>query len=103
MALGGGVFTDQNEVMPGSYINIVSASRAVTDAERGVVTMPLIMDWGQPGKVVKITEDDFTKNSLKLFGYPHTHDKLKGIRDIFKNSRILYAYRIDNGGGKGTV
>lgn len=100
MALGGGVFTDQNEVMPGSYINIVSASRAVTDAERGVVTMPLMMDWGQPGKVVKITEDDFTKNSLKLFGYPYTHDKLKGIRDIFKNSRILYAYRIDNGGEK---
>ena len=42
MALGGGTFEGQDKVIPGSYINIISASRAVNDTERGTVTMPLL-------------------------------------------------------------
>ncbi len=47
MALGGGTFAAQNKVLPGAYINFVSAGRADSgQSERGIVTMPLELDWG---------------------------------------------------------
>lgn len=47
MALGGGTWITQNKVLPGAYINVVSAgiaSAALSD--RGIATMPLELDWG---------------------------------------------------------
>ncbi|HBF6506491.1 TPA: phage tail protein, partial [Clostridioides difficile] len=47
MALGGGTFVTQNKVLPGSYINFVSATRATSSlSDRGIVAMPLELDWG---------------------------------------------------------
>ena len=52
--LGGGTFTTQNKILPGAYINVVSAARAnATLSDRGVVTMPLKLDWGVAGEVWK--------------------------------------------------
>lgn len=100
MALGGGTFEEQDKVIPGSYINIISASRAVNDTERGTVTMPLLLDWGPVGKVFKVTQGDFTDKCLQIFGYDRNHKKMIGLRDLFKNTKTLYAYRIDKDGVK---
>ncbi|MEG2050891.1 MAG: phage tail sheath family protein [Oscillospiraceae bacterium] len=98
MALGGGNFTAQNKALPGAYINFVSAAKASANlSDRGVATMPLELDWGADGRVFEVSQSDFINNSIKLFGYEHTHEKLKGIRDIFRNARILYAYRLNTG------
>ena len=52
MALGGGSFITQNKVLPGAYINFVSvASASATLSDRGVVTMPLELDWGVEGQI----------------------------------------------------
>lgn len=103
MALGGGTFVTQNKVLPGSYINFVSlASASATLADRGAVAMPLELDWGIDGEVFEVTQEDFQKDSLKIFGYPYTHDKLKGLRDLFRNARSLYAYKLTSGGDKAT-
>lgn len=54
MALGGGTFTAQNKVLPGTYINFVSAASANTNlSDRGVATMPLELDWGVEGKSLR--------------------------------------------------
>lgn len=99
--LGGGTFATQNKVLPGAYINFVSrASASATLSDRGIATMPLEMDWGIEGDVIEATSEDFMKNSLKLFGYSYDHEKLKGLRDLFKNIRTLYAYRLNGGGNK---
>ena len=99
--LGGGTFTAQNKILPGAYINIVSAARAnATLSDRGVVTMPLKLDWGVADEVMEITNADFQKNSSKLFGYDYTHPKLKGLRDLFLNAQKLYAYRLNGEGDK---
>lgn len=101
--LGGGTFTAQNKILPGSYINFVSLSRASANlSDRGIITMPLSLDWGESGKVIEVTNADFQKNSLKLFGYDYSHDKMKGLRDLFLNARTLYAYRLNGGGVKAT-
>lgn len=99
--LGGGTFTAQNKILPGSYINFVSLNKANAGlSDRGIVTMPLILDWGESDKVIEVTNSDFQKNALKLFGYDYSHDKMKGLRDLFLNARILYAFRLNGDGAK---
>lgn len=101
MALGGGSFITQNKVLPGAYINFVSvASASATLSDRGVVTMPLELDWGVEGQIFEVTVGDFQKNSMQFFGYPYTHDKMKGLRDLFKYAKTLYAYKLNTGGTK---
>jgi hypothetical protein len=100
MALGGGSFLVQNKELPGAYINFVSKSAATAAlSERGVATMPLELDWGKEGEIFEVTNEDFQKNSMEIFGYEYTSDKLKGLRDLFLNTRTFYGYRL-NGGGK---
>lgn len=101
MALGGGIFTTQNKVLPGSYINFVSASKASANlSDRGIATMPLELDWGTDNAVFEVTPADFQKNSLSIFGYPFTHDKLKGLREVMDKVRTLYAYKLTSAGAK---
>lgn len=101
MALGGGNFTTQNKILPGTYINFVSAAVSnPTLSERGIATMPLELDWGTDEEVFTVTQEDFAKNSMKIFGYGYEHEKMKGLRDLFLNIHTLYAYRINSGGTK---
>lgn len=101
MALGGGTFVTQNKTLPGAYINFVSAAAAsATLSDRGIATMPLELDWGKEGEVFEVTNGDFQKNSMEIFGYEYTNDKLKGLRDLFLGARTLYAYRLNGGGTK---
>ena len=101
MALGGGTFTSQNKVLPGSYINFVSVSAASpTLSDRGTAAMPLELNWGTDNEIFTVTQEDFQKNSLKIFGYEYTADELKGLRDLFLNTKTLYAYKLTSGGNK---
>ena len=101
MALGGGSFTVQNKKLPGAYINFVSvAAASATLSDRGVATMPIELDWGKEGEVFEVTNEDFQKNTLKIFGYAYDHAKMKGLRDLFLGARTLYAYRLNGGGTK---
>ncbi|HDF2813846.1 TPA: phage tail sheath family protein [Clostridioides difficile] len=98
MALGGGTFVTQNKVLPGAYINFVSATRATSSlSDRGIVAIPLELDWGIDKDVFQVTSDDFEKYSVKYFGYDYTHEKLKGLRDLFKNIRLGYFYKLNKG------
>lgn len=99
MAFGGGTWTAQNQVLPGTYINFVSAATAnAVLSNRGIVTMPLSLDWGPEGEVFEVTNEAFQKHTLKLFGYPYAAEELKGLRDLFSNAQTLYAYRLNGGG-----
>ncbi|MBH7626384.1 phage tail sheath family protein, partial [Clostridioides difficile] len=84
--------------LPGSYINFISAKRATSSlSDRGIVAMPLELDWGIDEDVFQVTSDDFEKYSVKYFGYDYTHEKLKGLRDLFKNIRLGYFYKLNKG------
>lgn len=99
MALGGGSFTTQNKVLPGTYINFISAANASAAlSDRGIATMPLELDWGVEGEIFEITNEDFQKNSLKILGYSFDHEKMKGLSDLFLGAKTLYAYRLNSGG-----
>lgn len=101
MALGGGTFLTQNKVLPGAYINFISVATASTNmSDRGYAAMGLELDWGQEGKIFEVTNGDFQKNSMKIFGHSYGDDCMKGLRDLFKNIQTLYAYRLNGGGTK---
>lgn len=100
MAFGGGIWTTQDKVLPGAYINFISSGSA--DArlrERGYVSMPLELDWGPENVIFEVTAEEVRDRCLSIFGYDYTHEKMKGLRDLFADTKVLYAYRL-NGGTK---
>lgn len=98
MALGGGTFTVQNKVLPGAYINFVSAARATNVfGDRGYCAFALKLSWGESGKVITVENSDFMRNSTKIFGYSYEADEMKPLREIFQNAKTLYLYRLNVG------
>ena len=103
MALGGGTFTSQNKELPGSYMNFISTAQASAAlSERGIVTMPLMLDWGKDGEVFEVSAEQFQNKCLAFFGYEYSDDAMKRLRDLFCNARTLYAYRLNSNGAKAT-
>ncbi|MCJ7856454.1 phage tail sheath family protein [Lachnospiraceae bacterium NSJ-143] len=98
MALGGGNFLTQNKVLPGSYINFVSATSSnASISDRGYAAAACEMSWGKEGQIFAVTADEFMTESMSIFGYAYTDGRLKGIRDIFLNASTVYFYRLNNG------
>jgi hypothetical protein len=103
MALGGGTFTSTNKLLPGSYIKFVSAGDTVSVVgERGAVAIVLPLDWNINNDVIEVTAEDFTTKCLSIFGYNYDSDKMKGMRDLFKNAKKVFIYNANAGGAKAT-
>ncbi len=98
MALGGGSFTTMNKIMPGAYINFVSVGKtAPTIAERGIVAVPMTLDWGQMGEIIEVEAADFMKRSADLFGYDYSDAKMKNFRELFRGAKTVMVYRLGTG------
>ena len=98
--LGGGTFTSMNKIIPGAYINFVSAPVDKTLlGQRGVCAAAFAFDWGEEGKLVKLTGEDFLSNAQLLFGYNARHDKMKNLREMFLHANTVYVYRLTGTGG----
>jgi len=101
MSLGGGTWLVQNKILPGAYINFVALNRAnMVFSDRGVATMPLLLEWGETEGVMEVTTRDFQRHSKRIFGYDFTHPNLRGLRDLFRNIRVGYFYRLGSGGAR---
>lgn len=94
MALGGGRFTVQNKILPGTYINYTSSVIASTMlSERGVASFCMYLDWGVEGEIKKVTKEEFKKNSVSLFGYEYEAEQLAPLRSYFELSKTALIYR----------
>ena len=92
------MWTTQNKVLPGAYINFISVASADAKlSERGYATMPLELDWSPDGEIFTVTADDFKTRAFNIFGYDYLNEKLKGLRDLFMYAQTLYAYRLNSG------
>lgn len=101
MALGGGTYLSQNKILPGTYFQFVSKAMATAAiSDRGVAGMALELDWGQDGKIMEVTAEEFYKKSRQTFGYDYAADEMKKIREIFKHASKMYVYKNTSGGGK---
>lgn len=98
--LGGGTFTLQNKVLPGSYINVVSTgNNASTMGERGVVALPMALTWGNPGEVITVTAEEFATESMKIFGYAYDAPEMESLRELFKHAEKAHVYNLAEGDG----
>lgn len=103
MALGGGTYTTQNKVLPGAYFLFISkATASATLSDRGVAAMGFDLDWGVDDVIFDVESGDLQKNSLKIFGYDYTSDKLRDLRELFLHATTLHAYKLTSGGTKAT-
>lgn len=99
--LGGGIFATQNKVLPGTYMNFVSAASATAGlGERGIVALAIPLSWGADDKIFSVTANEFRSDCLKLFGFSYDSDEAKGLRDLFRNIRTLYCYKLMKNGVK---
>lgn len=94
MALGGGTWATQNKVLPGAYINVVSAKQGTPASERGIVAFPMELDWGPVGVPILITESQFSSNCRDILGYNYESEEMKPFREIFRRAQKLYLYRL---------
>ena len=95
--LGGGVFVTQNKVLPGAYINVVSASKtSATLGERGTVAIALALGKAV-GTVIEITRAEFVKDSENILGHKYDSAEMKPLREIFANANKCYVYDMGEG------
>lgn len=93
--MSAGTWTTQNKVRPGVYVNFKSEPRvAGTLGERGVVSLPLFLSWGEPKKIITLEagEDSFAK-----LGYLIGDDRLLLVREALKRAKTLLLYRLNTG------
>ncbi len=96
--LGGGNFTIQNKVFPGTYINFVSTATAgASMGSRGVAAVPMVLDWGPVKEVFEVTAEDFQKNCKEIFGYAMDDMAMLPVRELFKNMTKGIFYRLNGG------
>lgn len=99
MALGGGTYTIQDKVLPGSYINFVSLANAPGAlGERGTAAVPMTLSWGPLGEVFAVTRKQFSTVAQKLFGYSAKSDELRPVRELFLGANKVLFYRLGTGG-----
>lgn len=97
--MAGGIYTTQNKVRPGVYINFVGESTLGTVGERGITTMALPLSWGESKTVLTINAGDSTS---ELLGYDITASQMLLTREALKRAKTLLLYRL-NTGTKATV
>lgn len=100
--LGGGTFTVQNKILPGTYVNFVSIARASNIfGDRGTCALALELPWGKEG-IVTLDAGDLMKDSLELFGVPYTAPELKPIREALTHAKTVLVGRLNVEGAKAT-
>lgn len=95
MALGGGIWTKQDKILPGAYTvfsNVKKATASLSD--RGVVALPIVLNWGEVGKVQTVSREDFQAKSKELFGYKQGADELINLREVFLHATKVHIYRL---------
>ena len=93
MALGGGTFTTTDKMLAGAYINSESAARSLSFiGDNGVVAIAIEHSYGDSGEVISLTPREFREDCLSHLGYSLFDDRLKGLRELFENSKLVHIY-----------
>lgn len=101
--LGGGVWVTQNKTLPGSYINIITASKANANlGERGIVAIALPLNKAV-GTVIELNRADFMTTAKAKTGKDYNSADLLPIREIFQNATKVYVYDLGSSTGAKTV
>ena len=106
--MAGGIWTSQNKVLPGVYINVKSQGKINANVgERGIVAIAEPLSWGPSGVVQTIIPGEDLKPHI---GYDITTQKALFLREMMKGSdttagpnKILLYRPTGTGGAKATA
>ncbi|REK74385.1 phage tail sheath family protein [Paenibacillus paeoniae] len=91
----GGNWTATNKVRPGVYVNFNSAPQPLgAVGERGIVTMPVTLPWGEAKRIITIEAGE---NTTEKLGYPVSAPELLLVREALKRAKTLLLYRVNEG------
>lgn len=98
--MAGGIFTSQNKVRPGAYINFKAVEKTTMNiGSRGIVTMALPMSWGPEEELIEVLSTDIVDGkSLAKIGYYGTDKEVQVIREALRNSHTLQLWRLKGDG-----
>ena len=95
MSAGGGIFTTENKVLPGAYINFISKSKALgVIGERGILAMPWYGDFGKTGEIIEIDAESFQTDCLKILGHNYSDNQMLPLREAFKGAKTVKLFRM---------
>lgn len=98
--MSGGTWIKQNKVRPGVYINFKNNNKAKNGAgERGTVTIPVILPWGQEKAIVEVNNDD---DLFEVLGIDLSSESSILLKEALKRAGKILIYRL-NEGKKATV
>ena len=100
--MAGGIWTSQNKVRPGAYINFETGKAEVSQiGSRGIATMGLELNWGKEDELIELTMEDLVNgNSLAKVGFILDDSESLIPELALKNAATLKIYRLNKGGSK---
>lgn len=95
-----GTFEAMNKVRPGAYMVFKSVGQnRLTTGERGIVTIPMELPWGKEDTLIEVTADDYIQGkTFGKLGLKNNGEKIKPLREIFKNCNTAKVYKLNTGG-----
>lgn len=103
--MAGGTWLSQNKVRPGAYINFKAVPKpSMTVGDRGIVAIPLSLNWGATGKLIEVLSSDLLDgNSKKLVGFTAFDSESKLLAGSLSYCYKALVYRMNAGGVKATA
>lgn len=101
----GGTFLSMNKVRPGAYLNFKSVPRPMmTVGDRGIVTIPLELNWGAEGELIDVYSDELLNgDSLAKVGFTAFDEDSKLVNLMLQNCYLAKLYRTNTGGAKAST
>ena len=103
--MAGGVWTSQNEVRAGAYINFTPTRKnPMTVGDRGIVALPVELPWGKEGSLIEVLSEDFANGiARKDIGLTVDSEGTKRLRGALSYCYKALVYRMNKGGAKAAV
>lgn len=100
--MAGGTWLSQNKVRPGAYINFKAVQKgSMTVGDRGIVAIPLTLNWGEEGKLIEVLSSDLLDGtSRKLVGFTAFDAESKLLAGALNYAYKALVYKMNTGGAK---
>ena len=99
-----GVWNGQTKIRPGAYINFKAVRKAnVSNADRGIVALPLALGWGPQGTVVEITAAEIADGTFtNKLGCTIDDPAVQPLIEAMKYASKALVYSLTAGGIQAT-